>query len=434
MRMVGIERAGGAGLPRAHGRGQAQERVAADREPVRLAHGDAVQMRVGDHVVLDRDVAIEHLVAGAALVHLLVAHEDRLGGVPAARVQHIAADRHVGARPVGLVGPELDHVGVVARLGRAVELPDLVALDQRALDRHEVEPVRADLLDAVAHHREVVDLAQHGSAEPVVEEGAADLEALGPAREEPRAGGVSVVGGVPGAGGDVAVEGRVQDGDVRAPDDLERARAGGPRAGLVGVVEHEAFEAQVRDVLEHHAREPRGVGGLGRSQRDGGRGRQPRERQHAVIAGCERNRLAAAGAAQRVAQTGGVMHREVGGGRGGCAARTGAVHRREGCGERRGRQRERQKHDEETGASSECGHGRLLRVASGAWAKRARPQAPQTTRMGRHRGAGGSARGRLHGGAGWSLIAAEPRPLMHRRARRRTQGRGTRARRGSTEP
>lgn len=232
---------------------QRQDGVVADGQPVGRSDRDAMGMAVEDHVLLDQDVAVEHLGPGQPLVDDFVAHEDRLGPVALPHVQDVFPDRDVGVGIRRSASPELDHVAVIAGVGRALEIVKMVLLDQDVLDLGEIHPVRAQRMDVVAGDRDVLALYHRESAVPGRDLVVFQVDPVGAGDDQRGADGIAVVdrGQIPGH---VAVEHGIADGDIAAARYRERRHPERIALGI-GVIEGEAVQHQVVDALETQARQ-----------------------------------------------------------------------------------------------------------------------------------------------------------------------------------
>ena len=278
-----------------------QQRILPDHQTGGFAHGDAMQMAVGDHIVLNGDVAVEHLGTRQALIDPLVAHEDRLGPGSFADVQHIAADHDIGGGLRGARSPELDHVGMVARCRRAAEIMDLVAFDQGPLHLGKIHPVRAHGMQIIAGDADTIAAGDHQAAMEIEDLVAVNLHILGAVDRKPDAAAKTVVSGGHAAG-DIAVESGVADGDVLA---TRNAEGGGVErgAGHGFVIADHAVQRQVRHAVQSEAAEAGRVQRVGRGDGDiRGEGdveaRFRAERQIAIISCRQLDRLAARGLGQ----------------------------------------------------------------------------------------------------------------------------------------
>ena len=131
--------------------------VIGDQKAINISHGNPVTIAVINDIVGDLEIG-EIVAAGIVFLDLLIADEDRLRRDIIGH-QDIAADRDV-LRQTGRSAPELDQIGVVEIVQRAVEAVNIVVLDFNILDGTKPQTIALHLRDLVVGDNNLVRLAE----------------------------------------------------------------------------------------------------------------------------------------------------------------------------------------------------------------------------------------------------------------------------------
>jgi len=127
-----------------------QHRVVVNVQVDGFTDRDAMKMAVHHDIVRDGDIAVIHAGPGAGQ---FVAHEDRLRPVSVARIQQVVLDHDIGRGRRGSGGPELDHVGMIQRGRGGAKIVEMVVVDDKAVDLHEIHAIGPDIVHVIAGNR-----------------------------------------------------------------------------------------------------------------------------------------------------------------------------------------------------------------------------------------------------------------------------------------
>ena len=98
-------------------------------------------VKIGNQVVGDRDVLVEHLFSSQPLIDHFIAHENGLRAGTTTHVKKVVCNHNIRGWRNRVRCPELYHVSMGSRANVPVKIMDMIAVNQRIVHGGEIKPV-----------------------------------------------------------------------------------------------------------------------------------------------------------------------------------------------------------------------------------------------------------------------------------------------------